>query len=229
MLVPCPDRVDAAGAGAGTRAEVPVQVQHAAERKGAKDERHSRRLLHAGIAFLAAAALVAGAGLAHLEARKGESARLCADILSTLDATALAGDGETEDAGAFDTAALPVLQTEGVDVAGQLEVQGIGMRIPVAAEGADSSLVPTIVEAREGELAICGRAYEQGEGTALSSITEVPMGSDVVFRQTDGTTTTYKAVAAGVTDKEFNDNFDLLLYSQDAFGQKSWMGCMKAS
>ena len=228
MPVPCPDRVDAASAGASTRAEVPVQTHRAAGRKAARHDHRSRRLLHAGIAFLAAAALVAGAGLAHLEARKGESARLCADILSTLDEAALSGDGETE-GGTFDPDALPVLQISGVDVAGQLEVQGIGMRIPVAARGADSSLVPTIADAREGELAVCGCAYEQGEGTALSSITEVPMGSDVVFRQTDGTTTTYKVVAAGVTDKEFNDNFDLLLYSQDAFGQKSWVGCMKAS
>ncbi|MEE8677652.1 MAG: hypothetical protein SOH63_04300 [Olsenella sp.] len=197
--------------------------------KDAKRERRSRHLLHVGIAFLAAAALVACAGFVQLEARKSESARLCSGILSTLDVTALAGEGETEDAGAFDPAALPVLQVEGVDVAGQLEVQGIGMRIPVAARGADSSLVPTIVEAREGELAICGRAYEPGEGTTLSSIESVPMGSDAVFKQVDGTTTTYKVVAAGVTDKEFNDNFDLLLYSQDAFGQKSWVGCMKAS
>lgn len=228
MLVPCPDRADAAQMDAGARAEAPVQARHTAELRGAERKRRSRHLLHAGIAFLVAAALVACAGFVHLEARKGESARLCSDILSTLDEAAPLGDGETAD-GAFDLDALPVLQVSGVDVAGQLEVQGIGLRIPVAAKGADSSLVPTIVDAREGELAICGRAYEPGEGTSLSSIAQIPMGSDVVFRQTDGTGATYKVVAAGVTDKDFNDNFDLLLYSQDEFGQKSWVGCMKAS
>ncbi|GEM_PF-1356441 len=229
MLVPCPDRADAVQAGTSTRAEAPVRMQHAAEQKEAKHGRRSRHLLHAGIAILAAAALVACAGFVHQEARKDESARLCSDILSMLDETAFSSDGGGESADSIDPEALPVLQVAGMDVAGELEVQGIGMRIPVAAEGSDVSLVPTVVEAREGELAICGRAYEPGEGSNLSGITQVPMGSNVVFRQTDGTTANYQVVAAGVTDKEFNDNFDLLLYSQDAFGQKSWMGCMKAS
>lgn len=118
---------------------------------------------------------------------------------------------------------LPVLQVNGVDVVGRLHVDGIGLDLPVAAKGGDTSVVPGVVDARDGELAIEGGRYMSAG--AMGAITSLAGGTKVTFTQVNGQTTTYSVVGAGVTGEQFNDNFDLLVYYQDAFGQKGWVGC----
>lgn len=178
-----------------------------------------RRLFVVGVLIMVVGIGVLGASVAHTSAQQDRSSQVIASLLADLDA-AIPDDGGKPGV----AASLPVLNSEGVNVAGRLRVADIALDVPVAALGSDVQLTPSLVDGREGELVVRGCAY-QG---AIERITDVPHGSSVTFTQMDGVVRRYVAADAGELRGEFNDYFDLLVYYQDAFGTKHWLGCVEA-
>ncbi|MCH3956140.1 MAG: hypothetical protein LKE45_01950 [Olsenella sp.] len=54
-------------------------------------------------------------------------------------------------------------------------------------------------------------------------------GDRPLFVQVNGARRTFCVEDAGTTSADFNDNFDLLVYTEGSFGEKTWVGCSQSS
>ena len=50
-------------------------------------------------------------------------------------------------------------------------------------------------------------------------------GESVIFQTVDGVRIEYTVADTGVTQEEFSDSYDLLLYFEDMTGARHWAGC----
>lgn len=187
--------------------------------RAAREHMRPQRLAAVGAAVLIAGCGLLGWSTADASAAQDQSADVCASLLTQLDASIPASP---EDEAGIDS--LPVLNAQGIDVAGRLQADDGTLDVPVAAEGSDTRLTPALDEGRTGELVVEGRPYQSG----LGSIDSMKRGSTVTFTQMDGTVRTYRVADTGTLQGEFNDNFDLLMYYCDAYGTKHWAGCASA-
>ncbi|MGN0071870.1 MAG: hypothetical protein ACI361_08565 [Atopobiaceae bacterium] len=191
---------------------------------GARKPGMGRILALLGAAFLVAAAIIGVKGFIEGKARQSESAELISRIMQDLDETSIpASGGEAQTV----PSELPVLELEGTDIAGRLEISSIGLDVPVAADSSAAGLLPYLSAERTSSLAIQGESY-QGDG-AFGRIDTLTAGTTVSFREMDGTTARFLVMGSGTLADEFNDSYDLIIYWKDAFGTKHWAGCSLAS
>ncbi len=187
--------------------------------RAAPQHTQPKRLAAVGIVILIAGCGLLGWSTADASAAQDRSATVCAALLTQLDSSIPASP---EDEAGIDS--LPVLNTQGIDVAGRLQSADGTLDVPVAAKGADARIAPVLNEGRTGELVAEGRSYQGG----LGSIDSMKQGSSLTFTQMDGTVRTYRVADTGTLQGEFNDNFDLLVYYRDTCGAKHWAGCESA-
>ena len=187
--------------------------------RAAPQHTQPKRLAAVGIVVLIAGCGLLGWSTADASAAQDRSATVCAALLAQLDSSIPASP---EDEAGIDS--LPVLNTQGIDVAGRLQSAGGTLDVSVAAKGADARITPALNEGRTGELVVEGRSYQGG----LGSIDSMKQGSSLTFTQMDGTVRTYRVADTGTLQGEFNDNFDLLVYYRDTCGAKHWAGCESA-
>ncbi len=184
--------------------------------------RLSQVLVLAGAA-LTGIALAAGA-LAWFRAQAMEerNAGLEKTVLSRLDEDV--PEGSSGYAGKTPSpASLATLEISGIEIAGRLEIPAIGLACPVAAAGTDPALLPAVSPERTESLAIAGKAYEGGG--AFGSVDKLVPGESVIFQTVDGVRIEYTVADTGVTQEEFSDSYDLLLYFEDMTGARHWAGC----
>ncbi|MGN8688905.1 hypothetical protein ACTND8_03240 [Atopobiaceae bacterium HCP3S3_F7] len=55
------------------------------------------------------------------------------------------------------------------------------------------------------------------------------MGDSLAFVQVNGSRRSFSVKDTGVTNASFNDDFDLLVYTEGTFGEKTWVGCSQSS
>ncbi|MGN0055996.1 MAG: hypothetical protein ACI360_06160 [Atopobiaceae bacterium] len=206
--------------GAQQTAEGLASVSSAAQ-LDRRRRRRSRVLVSAGVVLAVAGALMWAHGQAAAGELQQRSAQTCAQVAQQLDQMVPAGGG----AGSVSPSQLAVLQVDGVDVVGRLRASAIGLDLPVAALGSDYDVVPALQQGHQGQLVVHGCSY-QG---AMGQLGSLAAGSEVTFTQVDGAVGRYQVVSAGVTNQEFNDDYDLLVYWADEFGSKRWVGCSLAS
>lgn len=187
---------------------------------------HQRIWLWLGVVLLVIAGAVLSASFAIRQAKVRQSERLCAAILSDLNGIGV-GDGASAGAPSrdADVERLPALNVEGVDVVGRLQVSRIGLDIPIAAVGNDASLIPRQVSGRNGELIVCGSSYQGSFGR----IDELSDGDEVTFTQVNGLKKAFEVTGVGHMKSGFDDDYALLIYYEDALGEKHWVGCSEAS
>lgn len=183
--------------------------------------RRSRVLVSAGVVLAVTGVLMWAHGQAVASQLQQQSAQTCAQVTQQLDQVVPAGGG----AGSVSPSQLAVLQVDGVDVVGRLRASAIGLDLPVSALGSDYDVVPALQQGRQDQLVVRGCSY-QG---AMGQLGSLAAGSEVTFTQVDGAVGRYQVVSAGVTNQEFNDDYDLLIYWADEFGSKRWVGCSLAS
>lgn len=183
--------------------------------------RRSRVLVSAGVVLAVAGALMWAHGQAAASQLQQRSTQTCAQVAQQLDQVVPAGGG----AGSVSPSQLAVLQVDGVDVVGRLRASAIGLDLPVASLGSDYDVVPALQQGRQDQLVVRGCSY-QG---AMGQLESLAAGNKVTFTQVDGAVSRYQVVSAGVTNQEFNDDYDLLIYWADEFGSKRWVGCSLAS
>lgn len=160
-------------------------------------------------------------GTQRATAQVSEGSAFYQAVLADLDDTVPASGPAAEE----DPAALPVAQLEGVDVVGRLVCKDASLDLPVAAAGEDASLIPALEEGTGGELVVRVPAWLAREARldALAS------GDRPLFVQVNGARRTFSVEDAGTTSADFNDNFDLLVYTEGSFGEKTWVGCSQSS
>lgn len=201
-------------------AEGPTAVAPVAE-LDRRRRRRSRVLVCAGVALAVAGALMWAHGQATASELQQQSAQTCQQVTQQLDQVVPSSGG----AGSVNPSQLAVLQVDGVDVVGRLQASAIGLDLPVAALGSDFDVVPAVQQGRQDQLVVRGCSY-QG---AMGQLESLAAGNKVTFTQVDGAVSRYQVVSAGVTNQEFNDDYDLLIYWADEFGSKRWVGCSLAS
>jgi len=188
-----------------------------------------RTLVTAGVVLVAAAIVLIGVRAYQAAQAKDRSAQLCRSLTAKLDQ--VVGEAAEQDTSpALNAAHMPVLQLEGVDVIARLQIETLGLDVPVAAEGSDAALTPARVmrpDGDESKLEVAGATY-QDEG-AWGRIGDLTGGETVALTSVTGARQEYVVVSAGRTSAEFDDNFDLLVYYADGFGEKTWVGCTKSS
>ena len=172
-----------------------------------------------GLALVATGLLAWGHGVAQASQEEARGKAFCSRALARLERVTSASGGEV----AAGVADLPVLQVDGVDVAGRLVAAGAGLDTPVAAAGSATGLAPSLEEGRAGELVVRCRPWQ------TSAIQALRKGEELRFVQVDGAGRTYSVVDAGTTSSKFDDHFDLLLYVEGSFGSKRWVGCSQSS
>jgi hypothetical protein len=172
-----------------------------------------------GLALVAAGLLAWGRGVAQASQDEARGTAFCSRALARLDRVVPASGGTV----AASAAELPVLQVDGVDVAGRLVAATSGLDAPVAALGSATKLAPALEDGRAGELVVRFRPWQ------TSAIQALRKGEELCFVQVDGASGTYSVVDAGTTGSKFDDHFDLLLYVEGSFGSKRWVGCSQSS
>lgn len=177
--------------------------------------------LAAGAVLVACGLLVWWMGMQCATAQASEGSALYQAVLADLDATVPASGPTAEE----DPAALPVAQLEGVDVVGRLVCRDASLDLPVAALGEDASLIPALEEGNNGELVVRVPAWLARE----ARLDTLASGDRLVFVQVNGARRTFSVEDAGTTSADFNDNFDLLVYTEGSFGEKTWVGCSQSS
>lgn len=183
--------------------------------------RHSQFALVAGAVLVACGLLVWWMGTQRAMAQASEGSALYQAVLADLDATVPSSCPAAEE----DPAALPVAQLEGVDVVGRLVCRDASLDLPVAALGEDASLIPALEEGNNGELVVRVPAWLARE----ARLDTLASGDRLVFVQVNGARRTFSVEDAGTTSADFNDNFDLLVYTEGSFGEKTWVGCSQSS
>ena len=179
------------------------------------------------LALIAGAVLVAcgllvwwqGAQSAAAQARDGRA--LCPALLADLEAT-VPGSGPAAEQAPED---LPVIELEGVQVAGRLSGLEAPVDLPVAALGEDASLTPALEEGSGGELVVRVPSWLAGE----SGLDALEPGNRLMFVQVNGARRSFSVVDRGTTRAAFNDSYDLLIYVRGAYGEKDWVGCSQFS
>lgn len=180
-----------------------------------------RLALGVGAALVACGLLVWWQGTQRAAAQESEGSALCQAVLADLDAAVPASGPAAED----DPAALPVVQLEGVDVAGRITCRDASLDLPVAALGEEAGLLPVLEEGNGDELVVRVPVWLWRK-EALGALA---MGDSLVFVQVNGSRGSFSVEDTGVTNASFNDNFDLLVYTEGAFGEKTWVGCSQSS
>nr|WP_314639241.1 hypothetical protein [uncultured Olsenella sp.] len=174
--------------------------------------------------MLALAGAVLAASFMARQAGARKSAELCSGILSELEKPG-GGDASGTVTGKDQDHELPARELLGMDVIGRLSARAVGLDVPVGAVGSDASLVPCQVGSRDGELVVCGSSYQGGIGR----IGGLGDGDAVTFTGVDGLVRTYEVASSGTTKSDFDDDFDLLVYYEGAFGERHWVGCSETS
>lgn len=172
-----------------------------------------------GFALVAAGLLTWGRGVAQASQAEARGTAFCSHALARLDRVVPKSSGTL----ANGAANLPVLQVEGVDVAGRLVAAKAGLDTPVAALGTSTDLAPVLEDGRAGELLVRCLPWQ------ASAIRALRKGEELQFVQVDGARRTYSVVDSGTTDSKFDDHFDLLLYVKGSFGSRQWVGCSQSS
>lgn len=172
-----------------------------------------------GLALVAAGLLTWGRGVAQASQAEARGTAFCSHALARLDRVVPKSGGTV----ANGAANLPVLQVDGVDVAGRLVAARAGLDVPVAALGTSTDLAPAFEDGRAGELLVRCLPWQ------ASAIRALRKGEELQFVQVDGARRTYSVVDAGTTDSKFDDHFDLLLYVEGSFGSRQWVGCSQSS
>jgi hypothetical protein len=183
--------------------------------------RRWRLALVAGAVLVTCGLFVWWMGTQRATAQASEGSAFYQAVLADLDDTVPASGPAAEE----DPAALPVAQLEGVDVVGRLVCKDASLDLPVAALGEDASLIPALEEGNGDELVVRVPAWLAREARldALAS------GDRPLFVQVNGARKTFCVEDAGTTSADFNDNFDLLVYTEGSFGEKTWVGCSQSS
>lgn len=177
--------------------------------------------LVAGTVLVACGLLVWWMGTQRATAQASEGSALYQAVLADLDATVPASGPTTEE----DPATLPVAQLEGVEVVGRLVCRDASLDLPVAALGEDASLLPALEEGNGSELVVRVPAWLARE----ARLDTVASGDRLLFVQVNGARRSFSVEDAGTTSADFNDNFDLLVYTEGSFGEKTWVGCSQSS
>lgn len=183
--------------------------------------RRWRLALVAGAVLVVCGLAVWWQGTQRAAAQASEGRELCRTLLADLDVT-VPGSGPSPER---DPASLPVAELEGVQVAGRLSGTEVPVDLPVAALGEDASLTPALEQGPGGKLVVRVPSWLAGE----SWLDALAPGNRLTFVQTNGARRSFSVADRGTTSAEFDDNYDLLVYAQGAFGQKDWVGCTQLS